>query len=304
MKGRVYDPLAGRFTTADPIMQAPFWSQGLNRYAYVFNDPVNSVDPSGFQVDAAGSGAGILMGGLMAGGLGSVAYQAFGPLGLIAGGIGGLNAAFGGGFASGGSGQVTVATGSAAPTTRPTGVNSVNDNKPIAAPVQEQFGDLKGAPVEKHASAPTPSRSLAKESPWTWIFRALGLARHVPPPKLHHGTTPAPAGGARPQAPPPPPSLRIVDQVDDVVELAGSAGGHPIRVMANMSREGGTIYLRQAHIQGPGPGQVGVKGLFDAAREFGRSQGASKVVIEGAKRTTGAGAQKGAVPRVWEITVK
>ena len=48
MKGRVYDPLAARFTTADPIMQAPCWSQGMNRYAYVFNDPINATDPSGF----------------------------------------------------------------------------------------------------------------------------------------------------------------------------------------------------------------------------------------------------------------
>jgi hypothetical protein len=48
MKGRVYDPLASRFTTADPIMQAPYWSQGMNRYAYVFNDPLNATDPSGF----------------------------------------------------------------------------------------------------------------------------------------------------------------------------------------------------------------------------------------------------------------
>jgi RHS repeat-associated protein len=50
MKGRVYDPLAGSFLTADPILQAPFFSQGLNRYAYVFNDPINNTDPSGFAV--------------------------------------------------------------------------------------------------------------------------------------------------------------------------------------------------------------------------------------------------------------
>ncbi len=48
MDGRVYDPIAARFTTPDPITQAPFWSQGLNRYSYVFNDPVNLTDPSGF----------------------------------------------------------------------------------------------------------------------------------------------------------------------------------------------------------------------------------------------------------------
>jgi RHS repeat-associated protein len=53
MKGRVYDPVAARFTSADPIMQAPYWSQGLNRYAYVFNNPVNGTDPSGFEGEAA-----------------------------------------------------------------------------------------------------------------------------------------------------------------------------------------------------------------------------------------------------------
>jgi RHS repeat-associated protein len=48
MQGRVYDPLLGRFLTADPFMQAPFASQGLNRYSYVFNTPASLVDPSGF----------------------------------------------------------------------------------------------------------------------------------------------------------------------------------------------------------------------------------------------------------------
>jgi RHS repeat-associated protein len=48
MGGRVYDPLSGRFMSADPIMQAPFSTQGSNRYSYVFNDPINLTDPSGF----------------------------------------------------------------------------------------------------------------------------------------------------------------------------------------------------------------------------------------------------------------
>jgi uncharacterized protein RhaS with RHS repeats len=48
MQGRIYDPTVGRFLTADPIVQSPFWSQGLNRYAYVFNSPMNLVDPGGF----------------------------------------------------------------------------------------------------------------------------------------------------------------------------------------------------------------------------------------------------------------
>jgi RHS repeat-associated protein len=47
MKGRVYDPSAGRFLSADPILDA-MHSQGINPYSYVWNDPVNLTDPSGF----------------------------------------------------------------------------------------------------------------------------------------------------------------------------------------------------------------------------------------------------------------
>jgi RHS repeat-associated protein len=49
MRGRIYDARIGRFLQADPpFMQTPFWSQGLNRYSYVFNNPLSFVDPSGF----------------------------------------------------------------------------------------------------------------------------------------------------------------------------------------------------------------------------------------------------------------
>jgi RHS repeat-associated protein len=41
---REYDPQVGRWTTTDPI---GFASEDTNLYAYVYNDPVNSVDPSG-----------------------------------------------------------------------------------------------------------------------------------------------------------------------------------------------------------------------------------------------------------------
>jgi RHS repeat-associated protein len=48
MGGRVYDPLIGRFLSPDPIVQAPFWSQDLNRYAYAWNNPLSIVDPTGY----------------------------------------------------------------------------------------------------------------------------------------------------------------------------------------------------------------------------------------------------------------
>ena len=48
MNGRVYDPLIGRFLSADPFIQEPLNSQSLNRYSYVMNNPLSLVDPSGY----------------------------------------------------------------------------------------------------------------------------------------------------------------------------------------------------------------------------------------------------------------
>jgi RHS repeat-associated protein len=49
MNGRVQDPKLGLFISADPFVQAPYHSQSHNRYAYVWNNPVSMIDPSGFQ---------------------------------------------------------------------------------------------------------------------------------------------------------------------------------------------------------------------------------------------------------------
>ncbi|MGP4846196.1 RHS repeat-associated core domain-containing protein [Marinobacter sp. 1Y8] len=51
MNGRVYDPLIGRFLSADPLIQAPYASQSYNRYSYVWNNPLSSTDPSGYGVE-------------------------------------------------------------------------------------------------------------------------------------------------------------------------------------------------------------------------------------------------------------
>ena len=49
MNGRVYDPLAGRFLSRDPIIDGFDNSQGSNGYGYVWNNPLNRTDPSGFE---------------------------------------------------------------------------------------------------------------------------------------------------------------------------------------------------------------------------------------------------------------
>ncbi len=48
MNGRIYDPLLGKFLSADPLIQDPLNGQSYNRYSYVLNNPTNLTDPTGF----------------------------------------------------------------------------------------------------------------------------------------------------------------------------------------------------------------------------------------------------------------
>ncbi len=62
MNGRVYDPAIGRFLTADPFIQAPYFLQRFNRYACVWNNPLKMWDTSGYgayhdSVSGAGYGS-------------------------------------------------------------------------------------------------------------------------------------------------------------------------------------------------------------------------------------------------------
>jgi RHS repeat-associated protein len=49
MNGRVYEPVAGRFLSKDPIVHVGL-SQSPNSYSYVWNNPLKLIDPSGFTV--------------------------------------------------------------------------------------------------------------------------------------------------------------------------------------------------------------------------------------------------------------
>lgn len=51
MNGRVFDPTVARFVSADPNVPDPFDTQSFNRYSYVDNDPLNWVDPSGYDLE-------------------------------------------------------------------------------------------------------------------------------------------------------------------------------------------------------------------------------------------------------------
>jgi len=47
---RLYDPVIGRFVSADSIVPDPFNPQSLNRYSYVLNNPLIYIDPTGNEV--------------------------------------------------------------------------------------------------------------------------------------------------------------------------------------------------------------------------------------------------------------
>jgi len=46
-KARFYDPALGRFLQPDPLVSEPGNPQALNRYMYVYNNPLRYTDPSG-----------------------------------------------------------------------------------------------------------------------------------------------------------------------------------------------------------------------------------------------------------------
>jgi RHS repeat-associated protein len=67
MNGRVYDPAIGRFLSPDPFVQAPENLQSLNRYSYVWNNPLSHTDPSGYFLESIARGVGQLLGGVVGG---------------------------------------------------------------------------------------------------------------------------------------------------------------------------------------------------------------------------------------------
>ena len=49
---RFYDPLLGRFLSADSLVPSPTNPQTLNRYAYTLNNPLKHTDPTGHSAKA------------------------------------------------------------------------------------------------------------------------------------------------------------------------------------------------------------------------------------------------------------
>jgi hypothetical protein len=204
-------PLAARFLTADPILQAPFWSQGMNRYAYVFNDPINTTDPTGFLgtseafgVGVGGTAAGILGYGIATSGgwslpaLGGAGAGAAGAAGAFVGGAG-VGASIGGGvldlfFSKPGSEGTVANTANVAPTTQPStqggGRDAIAQNKGFVDGVPPKLCDSyvclaqnagdpsTGAHGQGNLSSAVPTQPSSKQmADWaTWTPMGRGAA--------------------------------------------------------------------------------------------------------------------------------
>ena len=112
MNGRVYDPVLARFLSPDPYVQAPDFTQSLNRYSYCMNNPFKYTDPDGefwqFVIAAAIGGVFNLASQMISGNVYDIGdeFKAFG-VGALAG-LAGAGAGAGvtsamqiGGFAAG-----------------------------------------------------------------------------------------------------------------------------------------------------------------------------------------------------------
>ena len=82
--------------------------------------------------------------------------------------------------------------------------------------------------------------------------------------------------------------IRIADRDGDIVEIIAQGKSGEITVIAEMTRSDDDLILRDAHIDGVGPGASSIGELKQLAREFAQQQGASRIIIYGGVRTTGA----------------
>ncbi len=136
MKAASTIPLVGA-SRASIIDASAFSSQGLNRYSYVFNDPINNTDPSGFSANGEDSTVGIA--GWGAGVVAGAAITAFSPsfgsalVGTVGSGANPAAGFLGGGLAgdarAGGSYSVTPTAAPKASGGSPGGAGALGQNQ-------------------------------------------------------------------------------------------------------------------------------------------------------------------------------
>ena len=98
-------------------------------------------------------------------------------------------------------------------------------------------------------------------------------------------------------------SFSIVEREGNLI-IADAVGPHgAFAFVAEHVREGNTLILKGFDIQGPGGVKIklGREGLNAFAQAYGRSQGVKRLIIEGAKRSTGRNIGRVPTPKGFEI---
>ncbi len=91
--------------------------------------------------------------------------------------------------------------------------------------------------------------------------------------------------------------VRFLEREGNTVIGAFNVAKGEARFAGELVEQGETLILRGAHIEGAGT----LAELKSVAREFGREHGYKRVIIEGARRTTGA--RPGHIPRPITIDI-
>ena len=137
MNGRIYDPVVGRVLSPDNFVQDPFSTQGFNRYAYGFNNPLKYTDPDGQFIH-------IIVGGIIGGLINGIIHidrpggfwKGF-AIGAVAGGLV---------AATGGAAAVAASTGSFAGAFSAAAVSSATSGA-IGGAIAAAAGTVVGSPV-------------------------------------------------------------------------------------------------------------------------------------------------------------
>jgi hypothetical protein len=74
----------------------------------------------------------------------------------------------------------------------------------------------------------------------------------------------------------------------DLIFYSTKVGDNIIEFGGNISKSNSTITINNFDIDGALTNKIGIKGIKDIITDFGKQQGATEIIIQGAKRTTGA----------------
>ena len=97
-------------------------------------------------------------------------------------------------------------------------------------------------------------------------------------------------------------TFNITAKEGDLLFYSTKVGESTLEFGGNFSKADNVLTIKNFDIDGTMTNKLGVSGIRDIMNEFGKQQGVEKIIIEGAKRTTGAKPGKVPAPIEFKIT--